>query len=473
MLDKIEIDGEKRIVASNDMFFRLPEGITLFVKKGEIGAVCDDETCVSDDSWATREASLKNTTLEGKVLALGDVSVEGCRIEHILEANSNLKEYIYIDGKTVLYHSFIKGNFIRIRNSNIKNGNILRGSEIINANIHDSSVSDFCLICDQATVTESTISEHTEITGKNTIQNSIIRNNSKISGNAEVENCTIEKSYIRGDVVVKGNTTGLKPSITDSTVCDNAAIEGGNISIVSSFVRGDFKIGSNVFIIGSSFDCDNSSHILAGINGGRIVIMDAKIRSPFDYFVFKAAKNRLYTIYAGDGLKGGYAIRKWYPRNETKPVPSYPVSINFMQEICGKTKSTKKEHRWANSFVWGLTDKDVGRYIKKQTGILTKLFGNVEFFRSTEYKDLLLWSTIQFASNVLTNEKEEKHIIETSNIIESDIVIDIIKKKPEFVSRLFVTKKVFDKICYDSKKSPEEVFNMLDKEGCVFVDFEK
>lgn len=470
LIRTIEVNGEKRIISSKKIVFSMPNGETLVVEKGEIGAVCDGRTQISDDAWASKDVYLKDTIILGKVIVLGDTSIDHCCIEYFGEENSSQNSGILIEGKNTLENTFIKGNKIKIKNSRVKSSNILNHAEIFDSDVCHSYVSDFSKICNGAKVEECNICGHSDVDGKCFIRNSFVKNSSEISGNAKIENCTIEKSTVKDNAEIKGEISAFKPSITDSVICGNAKIEGDRISILSSTVKDKFKIGMNIFVSNSCLGGDNSSYTLGGEKDSRVVVVDANIKNPFDYFIFKTADNTIHVIYAGPGLKGGYMIRKWYPKGSSKPVPSYPVPVNIMREMCGNVTGKEKYQKWANMFVNGLTDKDIGIYVKKAANFLTELFGNIDFFRSTSYKDILVWSMIQFASEML-NTRTYNSVSEKGKALEKDIVTDIANKKTNIKPRLFITKKVFDKICYDTNKSEEEVLEKLNTVGCVFVDF--
>jgi bifunctional N-acetylglucosamine-1-phosphate-uridyltransferase/glucosamine-1-phosphate-acetyltransferase GlmU-like protein len=152
LIRTIEVNGEKRIISSKKIVFPMPNGETLVVKKGEIGAVCDGRTQISDDAWASKDVYLKDAIILGKVIVLGDTSIDHCCIEYFGEENSSQNSGILIEGKNTLENTFIKGNKIKIKNSRVKSSNILNHAEIFDSDVCHSYVSDFSKICNGAKV---------------------------------------------------------------------------------------------------------------------------------------------------------------------------------------------------------------------------------------------------------------------------------------------------------------------------------
>ena len=523
-----EIDGQQRLVADVDMCFSLPNSETLSVKKGDVGAVLIGKNQIDlKNIWATKNVRIKNSKIKGPCVISGDVDIDGCHIVYdeynedteanmiCSKDNTSLKDTeiigpcviygvkkIKIDTCRILYenkknnptactniicgnicvvqNSVLTGTDIHIEDSLLKGCVIASGSQIFDSNVEDTTMGKMCLITKNAEVKKSVLAGQSAIVGEVSVNNCSLAFDSEISGKARLRGCSMSKSSITDNVVVDNLNNEDYIIVSSSAISGNSDITGKNISIQDSIVKGSFKIKSNAIVKDSFLNCDNESYPLGGQKNATVEITGAQINSKYDYFYFRTPQ-KLYVVYAGKGLKGGFVLRKWEPTDPENPRPSYPIDSKKRRLLCLDRLGMDASQDWADWFANTSTDTDMGEYVAGQVQMLLNLFGEIPGFRPRNYKDLLVWSMLSFASHNLQKHNADEFEIDKNvlyglwdvdgNRLKADLSVNIEAKKIVAQPRLFVTKHVFDKICFDSGIDEKTVYTKLQKSGCIFVGF--
>ena len=523
-----EINGQQRLVADSNMSFSLPNGEKISVKKGDVGASLFGKNHIDVKKvWAGKNVRLKNCEIKGPCIIYGNVEVDNCHIVYDgnnaddeanivyggdvaylknteikgpcvifgggkirvdtcrilyenVKNNPNAEANILCGNICVVKNTVLTGTDVHVEDSLLKGCVIASGSQVFDSTVEATTLGKMCLITRGAKVNNSVLAGQSAIIGEASVTNCSLAFDSEISGTARLRGCSLSKSSISDNVVVDNLNNEDYITVSSSSISDNVDITGKNISIQESVVKGNFQIKENTSVKDSVLNCNNASYPLGGQKNSMVEIVGALINSKYDYFYFRTPQ-KLYVIYAGKGLRGGFVLRKWEPTDPSNPKPSYPIDSVRRKMMCLNRRAIDPSQDWADWFANTSTDSAMGKYVDAQVQILLSLFGEIPGFRPKSYKDLFVWSMLSFASHNLQKWNADEFEINKNvwsglwdidgNRLYSDLSINIKSKEIIAKPRLFVTRHVFDKICEDSGFAGKDVYQKLKESGCIFVGF--